>query len=50
MTVEWMDLFMGFISWPVVLGSGVLAIGCAIVGMLAGKALMKRHFVKAGML
>jgi energy-coupling factor transport system substrate-specific component len=48
MTVEWMDAFLGFMSWPVMLGTGVLAVICAVIGMLIGKAALKKHFVKAG--
>jgi energy-coupling factor transport system substrate-specific component len=49
MTAGWMDKFLGFMSLPVVLGTGVLAIVGAAAGMLLGRALLKKHFVKAGM-
>jgi energy-coupling factor transport system substrate-specific component len=49
MTVEWTNTFLNFMSWPVVLGTGVLAIVGAVIGMLLGKAVLKKHFVKAGM-
>jgi energy-coupling factor transport system substrate-specific component len=49
MTVEWTNTFLNFMSWPVVLGTGVLAIIGAVIGMLLGKAVLKKHFVKAGM-
>lgn len=49
MTVDWLKTFLDFMSWPLLLGSGVLVIICAIVGMLLGKLLLKKHFVKAGM-
>jgi hypothetical protein len=35
-------------SWPVMLGAGALAVVCAVIGMLIGKAMLKKHFVKAG--
>ncbi|MDR1589970.1 MAG: MptD family putative ECF transporter S component [Oscillospiraceae bacterium] len=50
MTVEWMETFLNFLNWPVMLGTGVLSAVCAIVGMLIGKALLKKHFVKAGII
>jgi len=49
MTSEWTNTFLNFMSWPVLLSSGVLAIAGAIIGMLLGKALLKKHFAKAGM-
>ena len=49
MTAEWTNIFLDFMSWPVMLGSGVLAMMGAIFGMLLGKVLLKKHFVKAGM-
>jgi energy-coupling factor transport system substrate-specific component len=49
MTVEWTDTFLNFMSWPVLLGTGVLAVAGAVIGMLLGKAVLKKHFVKAGM-
>ena len=48
MSVEWTNTFLDFISWPVLLGSGVLAMAGAVIGMLLGKAMLKKHFVKAG--
>jgi energy-coupling factor transport system substrate-specific component len=48
MTAEWMNTFLGFMSWPVMLGTGALAMLCAVAGMQIGKALLKKHFVKAG--
>jgi energy-coupling factor transport system substrate-specific component len=50
MTAEWMDTFFSFMSLPVMLGTGALAAICAIVGMLIGKAALKKHFQKAGMI
>jgi energy-coupling factor transport system substrate-specific component len=49
MTVEWTNTFLNFMSWPVLLGTGVLAIVGAVIGMLLGRKLLKKHFVKAGM-
>jgi len=49
MSVEWTNTFLNFMSWPVLLGSGALAIIGAIIGMLLGKVLLKKHFVKAGL-
>ena len=50
MSVEWTNTFLDFMSWTVMLGSGVLALAGAVIGMLVGKALLKKHFVKAGMI
>jgi energy-coupling factor transport system substrate-specific component len=50
MDAAYMDTLMRFMNWPVLIGSGVLAVIGAIVGMLLGRALLKKHFVKAGML
>ena len=49
MSVEWTNTFLNFMSWPVLLCSGVLAIIGAVIGMILGKHLLKKHFVKAGM-
>jgi energy-coupling factor transport system substrate-specific component len=49
MTVEWTNAFLDFMSWPVLLGTGALAIVGAVAGMLLGRAMLKKHFVKAGM-
>jgi energy-coupling factor transport system substrate-specific component len=48
MTVEWTNAFLNFMSWPVLIGTGVLAIAGAVIGMLLGKAVLKKHFEKAG--
>ena len=48
MSVEWTETFLNFMSWPVLLGTGALAIVGAVIGMFLGKALLKKHFVKAG--
>jgi energy-coupling factor transport system substrate-specific component len=47
MTTEWTETFLNFMSWPVMLGSGALAIAGAAAGMLIGKAMLKKHFMKA---
>jgi len=49
MSVEWTTTFLDFMSWPILLGSGVFAIVGAVIGMLLGKAMLKKHFEKAGM-
>jgi energy-coupling factor transport system substrate-specific component len=36
------------VSGPILLFSTVLAVLCAVAGMLIGKAALKKHFVKAG--
>ena len=48
MTVEWTNAFLNFMSWPVLLGTGALAIIGAVIGMLIGKTMLKKHFAKAG--
>lgn len=48
MTSDWTDAFLDFMTWPVMLGSGVVVIIAAVGGMLLGKAMLKKHFVKAG--
>jgi energy-coupling factor transport system substrate-specific component len=50
MTVEWTNAFLNFMSWPLMLGTGVLAVIGAVIGMFIGKALLKKHFAKAGMM
>jgi energy-coupling factor transport system substrate-specific component len=49
MTVEWTNTFLNFMSWPMLLGTGVLAVIGAVLGMLLGRVMLKKHFVKAGM-
>ncbi|MDR2417561.1 MAG: MptD family putative ECF transporter S component [Treponema sp.] len=48
MTAEWTNAFLGFMSWPVMLGTGALAVLCAALGILIGKTILKKHFVKGG--
>jgi energy-coupling factor transport system substrate-specific component len=48
MDTAWSDTFFNFMSLPVMLGTGALAALCAVVGMLIGKAMLKKHFQKAG--
>jgi energy-coupling factor transport system substrate-specific component len=48
MDVAWSDAFFKFMSWPLMLGAGVLSVICAVLGMFIGRALLKKHFVKAG--
>ena len=49
MSIEWTTTFLEFLTWPVLLSSGVLAIVGAVIGMLLGRVMLKKHFVKAGM-
>jgi hypothetical protein len=48
MTAEWTQTLLDFMSWQVMLLTGVLSIAGAVIGMLLGKAMLKKHFVKAG--
>jgi energy-coupling factor transport system substrate-specific component len=45
---EFMNTILSLVSWPMVLGICALAVVGAIIGMLLGKAMLKKHFVKAG--
>jgi energy-coupling factor transport system substrate-specific component len=45
-----MDVLMPLLSWPVVLIGAVAAAAFSVVGILIGKALLKKHFEKAGIL
>jgi energy-coupling factor transport system substrate-specific component len=49
MDIAWSDKFFSFMSLPLAIGTGALAVVCAVLGMLLGKALLKKHFIKAGM-
>jgi energy-coupling factor transport system substrate-specific component len=49
MDIAWSDAFFDFMNWRLMLGTGALAVICAAAGMLLGRALLKKHFVKAGM-
>ncbi|MDR1422896.1 MAG: MptD family putative ECF transporter S component [Coriobacteriales bacterium] len=44
----YMDALMNFMSGPVLAVACVLTVIGAVVGMLLGKAMLKKHFVKAG--
>jgi energy-coupling factor transport system substrate-specific component len=48
MEAEWLDKFMGFMSLPMLLLTCGLTVIGAILGMLLGRALLKKHFLKAG--
>jgi energy-coupling factor transport system substrate-specific component len=48
MTAEWTEAFLNFMTWPVMLGSGVLSIIGAVIGMMLGKVMLKKHFKRAG--
>jgi energy-coupling factor transport system substrate-specific component len=48
MTAEWTQTLLDFMSWQVMLLTGILSIAGAVTGMLLGKAMLKKHFVKAG--
>ena len=39
---------MNFMSWPVMLLTGMLAAAGAVAGMLLGRVMLKKHFAKAG--
>ncbi|MDR2417562.1 MAG: MptD family putative ECF transporter S component [Treponema sp.] len=45
-----LDALMPLMSWQLLLGAGVFAVVGAVLGMLLGRRLLKKHFVKAGML
>lgn len=44
------ELFLSFISWPVLILGAALTCVFAVVGMLLGRKLLKKHFVKAGIM
>jgi energy-coupling factor transport system substrate-specific component len=44
----YMDALMNFMSGPVLAAACMLAVAGAVAGMLLGKAFLKKHFVKAG--
>jgi energy-coupling factor transport system substrate-specific component len=44
-----LDSIMDLMSWQLLLGASALAVVCSLLGMLIGKALLKKHFAKAGM-
>lgn len=45
-----LDMLLPLISWPLILIAGIAAFAFSVVGMLIGKALLKKHFVKAGII
>ena len=45
---QWLNTFMNFMSWPVMLLTGMLAAAGAVAGMLLGRVMLKKHFAKAG--
>jgi energy-coupling factor transport system substrate-specific component len=46
---EMMDALLPLINWPLILAASLSAAVFAIIGMFTGKALLKKHFVKAGL-
>jgi energy-coupling factor transport system substrate-specific component len=48
MTSGYMDTLMNFLNWPILLLSIALTAVGAVTGMLLGKAMLKKHFEKAG--
>jgi energy-coupling factor transport system substrate-specific component len=48
MTAEYMDALMRFVSGPLLLLTSALSAAGAVIGMLLGKAFLKKHFAKAG--
>jgi energy-coupling factor transport system substrate-specific component len=48
MTEDWTSTLLSFMSWPVMLLTGILAIAGAVIGMLLGRVFLKKHFQKAG--
>jgi energy-coupling factor transport system substrate-specific component len=48
MTSEWTQTLLDFMSWPVMLITGTLAIVGAIIGMLLGRVMLRKHFERAG--
>ncbi|MDR1589975.1 MAG: MptD family putative ECF transporter S component [Oscillospiraceae bacterium] len=45
-----MDTLMQWINWPMILAGAAAAVVFAVVGILIGKLLLKKHFLKAGMI
>jgi energy-coupling factor transport system substrate-specific component len=48
MTAEYMNALIGFVTGPLLLLTSALSIVGAVLGMLLGRAVLKKHFVKAG--
>jgi energy-coupling factor transport system substrate-specific component len=44
-----MELLMQLINWPMILASAFSAAVFSVIGLLIGKALLKKHFQKAGL-
>ena len=49
MDMTYLEIYLDFMSWPVMLGAAVLCVAFSVIGMLIGKALLKKHFMRAGM-
>jgi len=49
MDMNYLEIYLNFMSWPVMLGAALSCAVFAVIGMLIGKALLKKHFAKAGM-
>jgi energy-coupling factor transport system substrate-specific component len=48
MDTAWMDTFTRFMNWPILALTSALCVVGAVIGMALGKAMLKKHFVKAG--
>jgi energy-coupling factor transport system substrate-specific component len=48
MTAEYMDELTSFITGPLLLLTSALSAAGAVLGMLLGRAMLKKHFIKAG--
>jgi energy-coupling factor transport system substrate-specific component len=44
-----LDMLMPLMSWQLLLLGGILCVIFSVIGMFIGRALLKKHFVKAGM-
>jgi energy-coupling factor transport system substrate-specific component len=44
-----LDALMPLMSWQLLLLGGILCVIFSVIGMFIGRALLKKHFVKAGM-
>jgi energy-coupling factor transport system substrate-specific component len=48
MTAEYMEALLSFVSVPLLALTSVLSVVGAVIGMLLGKAFLKKHFERAG--
>jgi energy-coupling factor transport system substrate-specific component len=49
MREDFMDSVLSFMSWPTMLLTSVLALAGAFIGIMLGKRILKKYFLKAGM-